>query len=134
MFEANKLVLNLGKTNIIKFATVNSPLYDLTTSFKNKYMKETVYTKFGLQINSHLNWKDHIDQMIPKLSAACNAVQLMFHISKVITLKSIYFAYFHSIMQYGIFFGGKFFQQQEDIYFTKENHQNYGWCTYWNPL
>ena len=27
-------------------------------------------------------------------------------------------------------FGGKFFQQQEDIYLTKETHQNHGWCTY----
>jgi hypothetical protein len=30
--------------------------------------------------------------------------------------------------------GRKFFQQQEDIYFTKENHQNYGWCTYYKPF
>jgi hypothetical protein len=30
----------------------------------------------------------------------------MFHISNINTLKSIYFAYFHSIVQYGIIFGG----------------------------
>jgi hypothetical protein len=55
--------------------TVNSPLYALTTGYEDKNLKETVYTKFlGLQLDSHLNWKDHTDQMIPKLSAVCNAV------------------------------------------------------------
>ena len=44
--------------------------------------------------------------MVPKLSAAYYAVQMMFHISNNVTLKSIYFAYFHSIMQYGIILGG----------------------------
>jgi hypothetical protein len=44
--------------------------------------------------------------MLPKLRAACYAVRSMFHISNINTLKSIYFAYFHSIVQYGIIFGG----------------------------
>jgi IS1 family transposase len=44
--------------------------------------------------------------MIPKLSGACYAVRSMFHISNINTLKSIYFAYFHSIVQYGIIFWG----------------------------
>jgi hypothetical protein len=52
-FEANKLVLNLEKTNIIKFVTLNSPLYTMTTGYKDKYTKETVYITFlGLQIDS----------------------------------------------------------------------------------
>jgi len=55
-FEANKLVLSLEKPNIIKFVTVNSPPYPLTTGYKEKYIKETVHTKFlGLQLDSHLN-------------------------------------------------------------------------------
>ena len=74
-FELNKLVLNLEKTNIMKFLTINSPLCASTTGYKDTYIKETVYTKFlGLQHDSHLNWKDHIYQMIPKLSAAYYAV------------------------------------------------------------
>jgi hypothetical protein len=44
--------------------------------------------------------------MIPKLSAVCYAVRSMFHISDINTLKSIYFAYFHSITQYRIIFWG----------------------------
>jgi IS1 family transposase len=44
--------------------------------------------------------------MIPKLSGTCIAVRSMFHISSTNTLKSIYFAYFHSIIKYGIVFWG----------------------------
>jgi hypothetical protein len=106
-FSANKLVLNLEKTNIMKFVTNNSPHCALNIGYKDTYIEETVNSKFhGLHLDNHLNWKDHIDQMIPKLSEACYAVRSMFHISNINTLKSIYFAYFHSIIQYGIIFWG----------------------------
>jgi hypothetical protein len=127
-FSANKLVLNLEKTNIMKFAMNNSPHCALNIGYKGKYAEETVNSKFlGLHLDNHLNSKDHIDQMISKLSEACYAVSSVLYISNMNTLKSIYFAYFHCIIQYGIIFWGKFFQQQEDIYITKENHQHYGW-------
>ena len=41
----------------------------------------------GLQIDNHLNRKNHIEQMIPKLSAACYAVRSMVHISNFNTIK-----------------------------------------------
>jgi hypothetical protein len=44
--------------------------------------------------------------MIPKLSGACYTVWLMVHISDTTTLKSVYFAYYHSIIKYGIIFWG----------------------------
>jgi hypothetical protein len=70
-------------------------------------MQESISTKsLGLQIDNHIKWKNHIDLMFPKLSRACYAIRLMPHISNTDTLKSIYFAYFHSIMKYGIIFGG----------------------------
>jgi hypothetical protein len=44
--------------------------------------------------------------MIPKLSRACYSIRSMSHISSTDTLKSIYFASFHSVMKYGIIFWG----------------------------
>jgi hypothetical protein len=91
----------------MKFITNNSPQSALHIGYKEKYIEETVKTKFlGLHIGNHLNWKNHIDQMIPKLSGACYTVRLMFHISNITTLKSIYFTYFHSIIKYGYNFLG----------------------------
>jgi hypothetical protein len=104
-FAVNKLALNLDKTNIIKFLTHNSPQCPLNIGYNDKYIEESLHTKFlGLQIDNYLNWKNHIDQLIPKLSGACYAVRSLFHISNTDTLKSIYFAYFHSLMKYRIIF------------------------------
>ncbi|PNF23822.1 hypothetical protein B7P43_G15913 [Cryptotermes secundus] len=106
-FNANRLALNLNKTNVMKFTTNNAPHYVLNIGYNGKYIEETVNTKFlGLQIDSHLSWSNHIDKLIPKLSGACYAVRSMFHVSNTETLKLIYFAYFHSVMKYGIIFWG----------------------------
>jgi hypothetical protein len=34
----------------------------------------------GLKIDDRLNWKNHIAQMVPKLSGACYAVGLLFQV------------------------------------------------------
>jgi len=87
-FSANKLVLNLGKTNIMKFVPNNLPYCALTIGHKDKYIEEAVHLKFlGIQIDDHLNWKNHIDQIVPKLSAACHMVRQMCHICNNNNLK-----------------------------------------------
>jgi len=54
-FSANKLVLNLEKTNIMKFVTINQPYCALTISYKDKCREEAVNLKFlGVQIDNHL--------------------------------------------------------------------------------
>ena len=66
--------------------------------------------------------------MIPKLSGACYVIRLMVHISNINTLKSIYSAYFHSIIKYGIIFGATL-PTVGRYHLTKENRQYYGLCT-----
>jgi len=41
------------------------------------------------KIDKHLNWKNHIEQMIPKLSGVYYSVRLMVHIININNLKSI---------------------------------------------
>jgi len=70
-FKANQLVLNLMKTNIIKF----SPSYFLQSQLINEHNNASISkvpdTKFlGVHIENHLNWKCHIDRILPKLSTA----------------------------------------------------------------
>jgi hypothetical protein len=44
----------------------------LNVGYKEKYIEDIANIQFlGLQIDNHLNWKYHIDQMISKLSGAC---------------------------------------------------------------
>jgi hypothetical protein len=56
-FTPNKLVLNLDKISIIKFIINKSPQYDLKIGYDEKYIEESINTKFfGLQIGDHMNW------------------------------------------------------------------------------
>jgi hypothetical protein len=48
---------------------------NIKISFDNKLIKGTKNTKFlGLDIDSNLSWKDHVDQMTFKLGRACYAI------------------------------------------------------------
>ena len=101
-FSASRLVSNLEKTNVLKFVTNNLPYCAMTIGHKDKYIQEAVHLKFlGIQIN----WKNHIDQIIPKLSAAGYMVKQMYYICNNDTFRSIYFACFHSIASHGIILG-----------------------------
>jgi len=88
LFAANKLVINLDKSNIMKFITKNSSQSTLQFGYKEKCVEETVNTKcLGLQIDNHIHWKNHIEETIPKLSGAGYAVRSMVHISNINTLQ-----------------------------------------------
>jgi hypothetical protein len=55
-FSANKLSLNIEKTNVINITKYLQ--YPLNIGYSNKYIKEGLNTKFlGLQIDNYLNWK-----------------------------------------------------------------------------
>jgi hypothetical protein len=71
-FAANRLAPNLDKTNIIKFTANNYPQHVLNIGYNEKYIEESVHTKFlALQINNHLKWTNHIDKLIPKWNMLC---------------------------------------------------------------
>ena len=87
----------------MKFITKNSSQSILHIVYKEKYIEQTVNTKFlGLQTNNHINCKDHVEETITKLRGACYAIRSRAHISNIDTPISIYYAYFYSIKKYGI--------------------------------
>jgi hypothetical protein len=97
----------MEKTNMIKFKTSNLPHQPLTIGYEQKYVKEITGIKvLGIRIDSCLTWKNHVQQVISKLSAACYAVRMMYHIMNTDTLRMIYFGYFHSVMEYEMIFWG----------------------------
>ena len=59
---------------------------------------------FGVQIDNNLNWKCYTDQILPKLSTAGFVIRQLFYVLKLKTLRMAYFAYFHSVIRYGIIF------------------------------
>jgi hypothetical protein len=60
----------------------------------------------GLVIDESLSWKDHITQLIPKLSKACYALRSIRLYMTQDALKTVYYSYLHSLISYGINFWG----------------------------
>ena len=74
-FAAIKLFLNLNETNIMKFITNSSPHSVLCISYEGKCIKEMVIIRsLSVQIDNYLNWKNCIEQMIPRWSVLCSCV------------------------------------------------------------
>jgi hypothetical protein len=105
-FLVNGLTLNLDKMNIIKFSSRKSKEEHIRFRYPNT-IKEIDSLKFlGLELGKFLNWKNHIEKTLPRLSSACFAVRSMSSYCDITTIKMIYFAYFHSLLEYGIAFWG----------------------------
>jgi hypothetical protein len=103
-FSVNGLTLNFDKTNIIKFSSKIRKEEPSHYSLLN-VIKETDSIKFlGLEVNKTLSWKNQIENLLPKLSSACFVIRSMLPYCNIISIKTIYFAYFHALIEYGIAF------------------------------
>jgi hypothetical protein len=81
-FSVNGLSLDIDKTNIVKFSSnhLQNDLFQIT--YQNKSMKAATNIKFlGLELDKHMNWKNHIVKILPKMSSACYAVRTTYHFS-----------------------------------------------------
>jgi hypothetical protein len=86
-FTANKLVLNIIKTNIIKLAPKQSSNSSLAVAFRNLFMNEVPVIKcLGIQLDKNLDWKSHVEYIIPKL---CSAIFVIRSFSYFMSIKSL---------------------------------------------
>jgi len=90
----------MDETNIIKFILSNSASY-ASIGYNEKYI-DCKCKSLSLQIYNHLNWKNHVDLMIPKLCETCCVIRLVFQVSYINALKTADFVYFHSIVGHRI--------------------------------
>lgn len=120
-FAINGLTLNMEKTKIIKFCANYSQNNLLQNPPVNNTITEVTNTKFlGLELDNNMNWKKHVLKILPKLSRACYAVRVMYPFSSLSTLKMIYYAYFHTRIQYGIIFWGNSTESKKVFLAQKE--------------
>jgi len=99
-FAASKLVLNLDKTNIMKVITKNSSHSTLHIGYKEDNIERMANTKpLGLQSDNHINWKNCIEQMVPKSISTSYAIRSKIQISDMSTVKPIYCACIHSVVK-----------------------------------
>jgi hypothetical protein len=106
-FNSNLLILNLNKTQYFEFRTKNYYQVQPKGQYKHKDIFNSTETKFlGLIIDETLSWNQHIDVIATKLCSACYVLRNLKHIVPQTTLRTIYYAYIHSILSYGIIVGG----------------------------
>jgi hypothetical protein len=80
---------------------------NLKIGFNNNFITNSSYTKFlGVTMNNTLSWNNHIDLIMKKLSKACYIIRNAKTYMSVSALKVIYYAFFRSVMSYGIIFRG----------------------------
>ena len=102
--KANRISLNASKTELIIF---QHPKRKINFNFKiridGKKLVPSKYVKcLGIFIDSNLNWVPHIDILASKLSSANGMLMKVRHFVSNDTLRSIYFAIFHSLLTYGV--------------------------------
>ena len=107
-FQENSLSLNVSKTYFLQFSNKNQKNFETPITLHRKFITKANHIKFwGLTINDSMSWKTHIDAILPKLSSACFAIRSVKPYVSFLTLKAIYYAYFHAIMLYGVIFWGQ---------------------------
>jgi hypothetical protein len=90
----------------VEFRTKN--YYQVETTVKYEHKDISTEAKFlGLIINETLSWNQHIDQVATKMCSACYALRNLKHIVPQSTLRTICYAYIHSILSYSIIFWGR---------------------------
>ena len=89
-FCANKLSLNVTKTNYIVFGHL-SKHWNQTIKFNNTIIERVHETKFlGVFIDSNLSWSNHIDSICSKISKSIAVLSRLKHILPRKILRSIY--------------------------------------------
>jgi hypothetical protein len=97
----------------LKFLIKGNPWWKFACHNKRKFS--------GLQLESQLSWKPHINFLLHKMSSICFMMRSSSPIHKIQTLRTADFAHFHSLVKSGLIFWSntssmhKVFLIQKDI-------------------
>ena len=102
--DANKLALNVDKTNFVIFHSPQKPLYEnITIKFGKQHVTKANHVKFlGLLLDENLSWKHHLSELSKKLARTCGIFLKVRHLLPTDVLVSLYYSLFASFLQYGI--------------------------------
>ena len=108
-FKANRLSLNIAKTNFMYFKRVNTDK-DLELQFGNINLTSSLCVKFlGVHIDAKLNWKFHTEYIKNKISSGLYALKRLKLLLPQCVLRTLYFSLIESYLNYGLtVWGGTF--------------------------
>lgn len=104
---SNNLKINLDKTNIMTFKNRIDSLKNIDINYSNYKIKQVSMTRFlGLNIDSNLCWKPHIDTLCSKVNQYSYALYMLSNKANSATVLTAYHGYVAPLLKYGIMFWG----------------------------
>ena len=103
-FRANKLSLNVAKTNYMIFKPKSLEVdCDTQLSFQNEIIKQVKSTKFlGIIVDENLTWNYHLKYVCCQLSKGLFVLRTSKNCLPQWTKKMLYYSYFFSHLTYGL--------------------------------
>ena len=101
---ANKLVLNIEKSNVVIFHPPQKKLsYNINVSINNKSIEIVRNTKYlGVFIDSNLNWKDQVTYLAKKIRRNIAVLSKLRHFVNSKILTNLYYSLIYPFLIYGI--------------------------------
>ena len=101
--NANRLALNVSKTNFVIFSAVNKPLKPVTILINRHVIEQKEYIKYlGVLIDAKLTFKQHISAVSKKISRTIGLMyKLRHYVSKKI-LVMLYYSLIHPFLIYAV--------------------------------
>ena len=101
---ANKLVLNVDKSNIVVFHPPQKKInHQINIIINGKKLNKATNTKYlGVLIDCHLNWKDQTSYLAKKIKRNIGALSKLRHFTSSKILKNLYYSLVYPFLIYGI--------------------------------
>lgn len=110
-FSANKLEVNVKKTNIILFKSTARQKDNLKVLMNGEHIALVENVKFlGVCVDSLLNWKSELLALESSVSSSCYALRSLRDILNTDELKMVYHALIESKFRYSIQFWGQSYE------------------------
>ncbi|XP_049789668.1 uncharacterized protein LOC126195196 [Schistocerca nitens] len=103
----NNLTLNFTKTEIVHFTTKQSAQSISEIRYMDKKLETADCVKFlGMLVNKNLLWSHHVDNILGRLNSLVYIMNILYSITDLAVRKTVYNAYFVSVIRYSIIFWG----------------------------
>ena len=100
---ANKLSLNMEKSNFVMFHPRQKKIDSINLMIKDNPLKQEYCIKYlGVLIDSNLNWQNHVNSVIKKIKRSVGILSKLRHFIGTKTLINIYYALVYPFLTYGI--------------------------------
>lgn len=121
-FKANKLALNINKTNYIVFSPNNINTVDMTLTIDSIQLQRVDSTKFlGIYMDSRMTWEHHINYVGNKMSSGLYILNSLKHTLPSYNLSMIYFSLIHCRLTYGCLLWGNSYKKYMNKINTAQN-------------